>query len=258
MVAVDEGNFWGKPTQISDRTATLMTDGKVLVAGGQPAYYDTGDFPLSRAELYDASTGTFTATSSMHVPRLGHTATLLPDRTVLMAGGRPNDFCETTFWAELYDPSTGAFSAGIQMTDGRAYHQATRLRDGRVLITGGLTTSTYPNCQTLASAELYTPAVLVPALVVTDLQIDRTNTFIGSFYSANVSGSNLRPDTFFDVRFISPGSNESAVALNWQRGLAQRHDLPAGIAPGAWTINGVRAHLEDVDHTGDFIPISAT
>jgi hypothetical protein len=78
------------------------------------------------------------------------------------------------------------------------------------------------------------------------------------FYSANVSGSNLRPDTFFDVRFISPGSNESAVALNWQRGLAQRHDLPAGIAAGAWTINGVRAHQDETDHTGDFIPISAT
>src|SRR5262245_24299752 len=194
MVAIDEGGFWGKPTQISARTAILMTDEKVLVAGGEPAYYDTGDFPLSRAERYDASTGTFTAISSMHVPREGHTATLLPDGTVLIAGGRPNNFCETTFWAELYDPSTGAFSSGIQMTAGRASHQATRLRDGRVLITGGLTTSTYPNCQTLASAELYTPAVLVPALVVTDLKFDRTNTFTGSFYSANVSGSNLRPD----------------------------------------------------------------
>src|SRR5262249_31767593 len=65
MVAVDEGGFWGKPTEIAYRTATLMTNQKVLVAGGVPAYYDTGDFPLSRAELYDPYTGTFTATSSM-------------------------------------------------------------------------------------------------------------------------------------------------------------------------------------------------
>src|SRR5262245_28668836 len=71
MVAVDEGNVWGKPTRISDRTATLMTDEKVLVVGGEPAYWDTGDFPLSRAELYNASTGTFTATSSMHAGRQG-------------------------------------------------------------------------------------------------------------------------------------------------------------------------------------------
>src|SRR5262249_15814319 len=77
MVAIDEGGFWGKPTQISGRTATLIANERVLVAGGEPAYYDTGDFPLSRAEIYDASTGTFTAASSMHVPRQQHSATLL-------------------------------------------------------------------------------------------------------------------------------------------------------------------------------------
>ena len=71
--AVDEGGFWGKPTQIAFRTATLMKNQKVLVAGGEPAYYDTADFPLSRAELYDP-VGTFTATSSMHVARTGHRA----------------------------------------------------------------------------------------------------------------------------------------------------------------------------------------
>ena len=65
MVAVDEGNIWGKPTNIYERTSTLMTDGRVLVAGGMPAYWDTGDFPLSRAELYDPSTGTFTAAKPM-------------------------------------------------------------------------------------------------------------------------------------------------------------------------------------------------
>jgi len=256
MVAIDEGGFWGKPTQIASRVATLLTTGKVLVGGGNPAYGDTGDFPLTRAELYDASTGTFAATSSMHVPRQEHTATLLPDGTVLTAGGRPNNFCETTFWAELYDPSTGAFSAGVQMTAGRADHQATRLRDGRVLITGGVTTST--NCQTLASAELYTPAVLVPAFVVTDLQFDRMNVAAGSSYSVNVSGSNLTSQTFFDVRFTSPGSNNSAVVLNWQRGLTATHAVSVGTASGVWTINGVRAHEIETDHTGNFFPVSAT
>src|SRR4029450_41884 len=108
----------------------------------------------------------------------------------------------------------------------RAGHQATRLRDGRVLITGGVTTST--NCQILASAELYTPAVLVPAFVVTDLQFDRMNVAAGSSYSVNVSGSNLTPQTFFDVRFTAPGSNVSDVALNWQRGLAASHPVPVG------------------------------
>jgi hypothetical protein len=142
------------------------------------------------------------------------------------------------------------------MTAGRAGHQATRLRDGRVLITGGVTTST--NCQTLASAELYTPAVLVPAFVVTNLQFDRMNAAAGSSCSVNVSGSNLTPQTFFDVRFKSPGSNDSAVALNWQRGIAATHAVSVGTAPGIWTINGVRPHQIETDHTGSFISVSAT
>jgi hypothetical protein len=260
MVAVDEGGFWGKPTQISARTATLMTNEKVLIAGGEPAYYDTGDFPLSRAELYDASTGTFTATSSMRAAREGHAATLLPDGTILITGGRVNNFYDATPLAELYSPSSGAFSGLLNMTASRGYHGATRLRDGRVLITGGLNSgsSAYPGYQTLASAELYTPAVLVTDAVVTDLQFDRTSVVVGSSFSANFSGSNLTSETLFDVRFISPGSNESAVALNWQRGLVGSHDVPVGTASGTWIINGVRAHQIETDHSGSFVPVSAT
>jgi hypothetical protein len=121
------------------------------------------------------------------------------------------------------------------------------------LITGG---DQWPT--PFASAEIYTPAVLVPALIVTEVQFDRTSVVAGSSYSAYVSGSNLAPETFFDVRFTSPGSNESAVALNWQRGVSVSHDVPAGIATGSWTINGVRAHEIETDHTGNFLPVSAT
>jgi hypothetical protein len=260
MVAIDEGGFWGKPTEISGRTATLMANERVLIAGGEPAYYDTGDFPLSRPELYDASTGAFTATSSMHAARAGHAATLLPDGTVLITGGLVNDFYNATSLAELYSPSSDTFSSELNMTVSRGFHRATRLRDGRVLITGGLNTGSnpYPGYQTLASAELYTPAVLVPDEVVTDLQFDRMNVAAGSSYSVKLSGSNLTSQTFFDVRFTSPGSNDSAVVLNWQRGLTASHDVAASIASGRWTINGVRAHEIEADHTGSFVPVSAT
>src|SRR5262245_19083194 len=64
-------------------TATLLTNGKVLVAGGSD-----GTAALSSAELYDSSTGTWTPTASMNTARLGHTATLLPDGKVLVAGGQ--------------------------------------------------------------------------------------------------------------------------------------------------------------------------
>ncbi len=115
-----------------------------------------------------------------------------------------------------------------------------------------------PSHPEVATAELYTPAALFPVLIVTALQFDRMNVVAGSSYSGNVSGSNLTPQTFFDVRFISPGSNESAVVLNWQKGLAARHDIPAGTASGVWAINGVRAHQIETDHTGDFVPVAAT
>jgi hypothetical protein len=80
----------------------------------------------------------------------------------------------------------------------------------------------------------------------------------GGSFSVNISGPNLTPQTFFDVRFTSPGSNASAVVLNWQRGFAASHDVSAGIALGSWTINGVRAHEIETDHTGSFVPVSAT
>src|SRR2546425_653680 len=72
-----------KPGYIAGRTATLLRNGKVLVTGGE--HEDLGRF--RSAELYDPSTGTFTATGDMTRPRDLHTATLLPDGRVLITGG---------------------------------------------------------------------------------------------------------------------------------------------------------------------------
>ena len=147
-----------------------MANGKVLFAGGNPAYFDTGDFPLSRAELYNTSTGTFTETGPMHLARQFHAATLLPDGTVLVTGGAYDNYDTALSFAELYTPSTGTFFGGINKTVGRVGHQSTLLKDGRVLITGGLSGS-FPS-QVLASAELYNPPVLVPAPVLLSLSGD--------------------------------------------------------------------------------------
>jgi hypothetical protein len=121
------------------QSATLLKDGRVLVAGGD------GDDPTGRdpfvvnssAELYDPAAGTFSITGSMTTPRSGHTATLLNDGRVLITGGRSGVAEQDLDSAELYDPATGTFSPTGRMARPRSGQAATLLLDGRVLITGG-------------------------------------------------------------------------------------------------------------------------
>ncbi|NMO20668.1 kelch-like protein [Pyxidicoccus fallax] len=135
-----------------DHTATLLTDGTVLVSGGvvdDDIWEPGGDVAYKTAEVYDPVTGTWSVTGSMAEGRANHTATRLPDGRVLVVGGS-SDHLPT---AELYDPATGTWSATGSMAEHREEHTATRLPDGRVLIVGGWSGSGH-----LATAEVYDPA----------------------------------------------------------------------------------------------------
>jgi hypothetical protein len=169
--------FGDRPQYIAGRTATLLTNGKVLLAGGE--HEDCGRF--ANAELYDPATGTFAATGRMTRVRDNHTATLLPDGTVLITGGESEAafgnggwiFSGTDASAEVYDPSTGTFTAVGTMAARRAGHTATLLTNGAVLITGGYFyggIGSYSCC--FASAELYRPPVLVPPPILLSLSGD--------------------------------------------------------------------------------------
>ena len=142
------GSFTKTGTMASPRTlhtATLLGNGKVLVVGG-----DSGNgfsSPLATAEIFDISTGMFTPTGNMVSARAGHTATLLANGKVVVAGGSSGDA------AELFDPATGEFTATGSMVTSRTNGTATLLKNGDVLVTGGDDASGNP----VATAELFDP-----------------------------------------------------------------------------------------------------
>src|SRR3954454_6177940 len=131
-------------------TATLLNNGKVLVAGGISAKGTGSGGYLAGAELYDPATGVWAAPGRMLHSREYHTATLLRNGQVLVTGGYGAGGFQTG--AELYDPATGKWRATGKMPVPRDWHTATLLRSGKVLIAGGDDDGT-----ALARADLYDP-----------------------------------------------------------------------------------------------------
>jgi hypothetical protein len=127
----------------SYHTATLLGDGRVLVAGG----FDASGAPTATSELYDPAAGNFAAAGSLPSKSAGHTATLLScncanNGKVLLVGGGNSS-------AEIYDPATRTWSPTGGVGSNRSYHTATVLQNRKVLIVGGSDNSSKPIATTL-------------------------------------------------------------------------------------------------------------
>lgn len=236
--ALNSGRYW--------HTATLLPNGKVLVAGGG----GSGGGLLASAELYDPATGIWTTTGALLTARQLHTATLLPGGKVLVAGGRDaNNLMLGS--VELYDSASGTWTAAAPLATARYFHTATLLPDGHVLVAGGWGGSyTY-----LSSAELYDVRLgfsaswqAQVASVTSPLSLGGSLTVTGSGFrgvsegSAGNSGDSATDYPLAQLRSVENGQSMFLPCTNWQTNLitsATVWGFPAGYAVATVFVNGI-------------------
>ena len=136
-----------KSTRLYGATVTLLKNGKVLISGGYN--YIAKDIYLNDVELYDPLTNKWSITDSLKVGRFGHTATLLNDGRLLIAGGAGKE-------CEIFDPTIDKWSVADSLNDGRYEQSAVLLSSGQVLVSGGAD-SNITSSHWLNSCEVYDP-----------------------------------------------------------------------------------------------------
>lgn len=156
-------------------TATLLPNGKVLLAGG--THYFTGtSTTIPSAEIYDPSANTWSATGSMSVQREFHTETVLANGTVLVTGGT-TDGANALSSTETYNPVANSWSPAASMSTARLFHTATMLTNGTVIVVGGRDANVYGG---FASTEIYNPTTgtWAPAASMSTARAEQTATLL--------------------------------------------------------------------------------
>ena len=151
--------------QRQDHTATLLPDGRVLIAGGGLRQGETED----TAETFDPETNLFTPAGNMDAARVSHRAVVLNDGRVMVIGGahRAGPYDSVEFYnpqteAWVSDPFLGSWEKAPPLVQPRAGHTATLLDDGTLLLAGGRARLDGEDVNTLVdfipSTEIYDPS----------------------------------------------------------------------------------------------------
>jgi len=159
--AVDSGAWAAAPNLLEGHvghTATLLNDGRVLIAGGS----DIHGVATAGSELFDPKANRWVRAGNMISARAAHAATLLADGDVLVTGGQTGLSIfpiQVLASAEVYHPKTNSWTSVAAMHAVRRMHSSIRLHDGRVLVVGGTNVATgspLPAAQQ-EQAEIYDP-----------------------------------------------------------------------------------------------------
>ena len=212
-------SFTSTGSMLSARTgfsATLLQDGRVLVAGGFSRFCrGLLSCYLSSAELFDPASGTFSSTGSMTMPRSNATATELNNGMVLIAGGQDNSGPLSTL--ELFDPAKGIFTLAGNMLTPRRLHSAVALSNGDVLLAGGNGDSS-----TLASTEVFETSAnqSTSAASMTTPRAYHTATLLNNgeiLFAGGESDTQLLPDSgsiLASAELFDPGSGQFAATAS--------------------------------------------
>ena len=239
------GNFWMADADLitprGGHTSTLLTNGKLLVAGGVSG----STYPLA-TERYDTSLGTWSAGAPMTTGRAYHTATLLNSGDVVVAGGDSIGAVPTTS-AELYSALNNTWTSAGNLVTARADHTATMLSNAKILVTGGRGVGG----AALSTVEMFNPATSLtawaPIATLGTPRYGHTATLLPDGMVLFAGGYDNTTGYLADARIYNPGGLTPQTmwrdppALSVPRAFHTAILLPNGkvLVVGGRTTNGV-------------------
>jgi uncharacterized delta-60 repeat protein len=237
----------------------IQSDGKIVAAGTASSIFEGSDFMLARYNSDGSLDTTFgfggkAATDISDVDATGGLAIQFDGKIVVAGRARfiragtnyDYDFALVRYNVDgSLDAALGL--GGNVITDispSDSVGAVTIQSNGKIVVAGG-------SAGDFALARYQSTPPPITSLAFTPSVVRSGNSFTAEF-----SGTDLTGETYFDVRFRSPGSSTDQIVLNWQRGVFGRHTVPMATPSGIWTVTGVRAHREVNDHTADFVSVS--